>query len=76
MSGAIGQALYRSFQQESAFGDIAQVRVLHPAHLLDKIFYPARFVSNSGSLAMLAAMRLASSFVSNFAADRRPGSFS
>jgi len=31
--------------------------------------------SKSGSLAILAAMRLASSFVSN-AADRRPGSFS
>ena len=28
------------------------------------------------SLAMFAAMRLASSFVSNFAADRRPGSLS
>ena len=32
--------------------------------------------TNSGSLAMFAAMRLASSLLSNFAADRRPGSFS
>jgi hypothetical protein len=35
-----------------------------------------RLRTNSGSLAMFAAMLLASSFVSNFAADRRPGSFS
>jgi hypothetical protein len=33
------------------------------------------FRNSSGSLAMLAAMRLASSLVSNFAADRRSGSF-
>ena len=32
--------------------------------------------SKSGSLAIFDAMRLASSFVSNFAADRRPGSLS
>ena len=32
--------------------------------------------SNSGSLAMLMAMRRASSRVIRFAADRRPGSFS
>jgi hypothetical protein len=31
--------------------------------------------TNSGSLAIFAAILLASSFVSNFAADRRPGSF-
>jgi hypothetical protein len=31
--------------------------------------------NNSGSFAMLAAILLASSFVSNFAADRRSGSF-
>jgi hypothetical protein len=37
--------------------------------------YP-HFLSNSGSLAMFAAILLASSFVSNFAADRRPGSSS
>jgi hypothetical protein len=30
-----------------------------------------RFRTNSGSLAMFAAILLASSFVSNFAADRR-----
>jgi hypothetical protein len=34
------------------------------------------FRSRSGSLAMLAAMRLASSLVSRSAAVRRPGSFS
>jgi hypothetical protein len=33
------------------------------------------FRSKSGSLAMFAAMRLASSFVSNFAAALRSGSF-
>ena len=37
--------------------------------------YCGRF-SNSGSLAMLMAMRRASSRVIRFAADRRPGSFS
>jgi hypothetical protein len=32
--------------------------------------------NSSGNFAMFAAIRLASSFVSNFAAERRPGSFS
>src|SRR5215813_11976765 len=38
--------------------------------------FPQSFRNRSGSLAMFAAMRLASSFVSNFAADLRPGSLS
>ena len=32
--------------------------------------------NSSGNFAMFAAIRLASSFVSNFAAERRSGSFS
>ena len=36
----------------------------------------AALCNRSGSLAMLAAMRRASSCVSSFAADRRPGSSS
>jgi hypothetical protein len=34
------------------------------------------FRDSSGNFAMFAAILLASSFVSNFAADRRPGSLS
>jgi hypothetical protein len=37
---------------------------------------PAPRRNSSGSLAIFAAIRRASSLVSNFAADRRPGSFS
>ena len=53
----------------------------HSRHMLSDIGYGAPELSHgrlssSGSLAMLAAMRRASSRVSRCAAERRPGSYS
>jgi len=51
-------------------GPVRQVRTI--INIIDR----QDLRNSSGNFAMFAAMRLASSFVSNLAADRRPGSSS
>ena len=52
------------------------IRCANWDHTIQRTLRPRGPRSNSGSLAMLAAIRRASSCVNSFAADRRPGSFS
>ena len=75
MAMATDQAARAAQQQGSRYGQGDGNR--HNGLLAHNLAsqYCGRF-SNAGSLAMLMAMRRASSRVIKFAADRRPGSFS
>jgi len=71
MSALPPKADIRPRDQDVCFGPIGDITTSHY-----RAAYQVLCCNRSGNIAMFAAIRRASSFVSNFAAERRPGLFS